>query len=97
MDKKRCNGYKTNLNIKKLIMDTKNFELVVDGVPYEIKAKPFMFNDELRFSVTYNNSEEYIFSRDAEAGQLVAIDNASLDIPDNLEEAIAEKLNNIIV
>ena len=76
-------------------MDTKNFELVLDGVPYQVKAEPFKFNNEVRFKVRYNDSEEYIFTRDAEVGQLTAIDSDALDIPDNLEEAIAEKLNNI--
>lgn len=38
-------------------MDTKNFELVLDGIPYAIKAKPFMFNNEVRFKVSYNDSE----------------------------------------
>jgi hypothetical protein len=78
-------------------METKNFELLLDGVPYEVKAKPFMFNDELRFAVTYNNSEEYIFTRDAEAGQLMAIDSDAVDIPDNLEQAISERLRSITV
>jgi len=78
-------------------MDTKKFELVIDGVPYEVKAKPFMFNDELRFSISYNDSEEYIFARDAEAGELIAIDSNAADIPDNLEEAISEKLSNATV
>jgi len=86
-----------NYSYKILNMDTKNFELIADGVPYEVKAKPFMFNDELRFKVTYNDSEEYIFTQDAEAGQLMAIDDAAVDIPDNLEEAMAEKLNSITV
>ena len=76
-------------------MNTKTFDVVVDGMPYEIKATPFMFNNQQRFKVSYNNSnEEYIFTRDAEVGQLTAIDNDALDIPDNLEEAIAEKLNS---
>jgi hypothetical protein len=78
-------------------MDTKNFELVLDGVPYQVKVKPFMFNDELRFAVRYNDSEEYIFTRDAEAGQLIAIDSDALDIPDNLEEAISGKLSGLII
>ena len=79
-------------------MNTKNFDLIVDGVPYEIKATPFMFNNEQRFKVSYNNSqEEYIFTSDTEVGQLTAIDNGTLDIPDNLEQAIAEKLNGFTV
>ena len=77
-------------------MDTKTFELVVDGMPYQVKAEPFMFNNELRFKVRYNGSDEYIFTRDADVGQLTAIDNAAPDIPDNLEEAIAKKLNRFI-
>jgi hypothetical protein len=76
-------------------MDTKNFELVLDGVPYQVKAKPLMFNNKVRFKVRYNDSEEYIFTRDADVGQLTAIDSNALDIPDNLEEAIAEKLHSI--
>ena len=75
-------------------MDTKKFDLIIDGVPYNIKATPFMFNDEIRFSISYNDSEEYIFARDGNVGQLTAIDSGAVDIPDNLEEAIAEKLNN---
>jgi len=79
-------------------MNTKTFDVIVDGVPYEIKATPFKFNNEQRFKVSYNNSdEEYIFTRDAEIGQLTAIDSDALDIPDNLEQAIAEKLNAITI
>ena len=79
-------------------MNTKTFDVVVDGVPYEIKATPFTFNNEQRFKVSYNNSnEEYIFTRDAEVGQLTAIDSDALDIPDNLEQAIAEKLDGLTI
>ena len=79
-------------------MNTKTFDVIVDGVPYEIKATPFKFNNEQRFKVSYNDSdEEYIFTRDAEIGQLTAIDSDALDIPDNLEQAIAEKLNAITI
>jgi len=79
-------------------MNTKTFNVIVDGVPYEIKPTPFEFNNEQRFKVSYNNSdEEYIFTRDADIGQLTAIDSDALDIPDNLEQAIAEKLNAITI
>jgi hypothetical protein len=74
-------------------MQTQNFKLLVDGVPYEVKAVPFTFNNELRFRVSYNGSEDYIFVRDVNVGQLTAIGDEALDIPDNLEEAISEKLS----
>jgi len=76
-------------------MHAQNFELLVDGVPYLIKATPYDFNGQLRFTVSYNGSEDYIFTRDAEAGQLTAIGTDVLDIPDNLEQAISEKLSSI--
>jgi len=76
-------------------MEAQNFELLVDGVPYMIKAIPYIFNDEVRFRVSYNGSEDYIFTRDAEAGLLTAIGSEAVDIPDNLEEAISEKLESL--
>lgn len=78
-----------------MFMQAQNFELLVDGVPYMIKATPYDFNGQLRFTVSYNGSEDYIFTRDAEAGQLTAIGTEALDIPDNLEQAISEKLSSI--
>jgi len=76
-------------------MEAQNFELLVDGVPYMVKATPYDFNGEVRFRVSYNGSEDYIFTRDAEAGQLTAIGTEGLDIPDNLEEAISDKLSSM--
>jgi hypothetical protein len=78
-------------------MQTRNFKLLVDGVPYEVKAVPFTFNNELRFRVSYNGSEDYIFTRDVNVGQLTAIGDEALDIPDNLEEAISEKLSAVSI
>ena len=75
-----------------MYMQAQNFELLVDGVPYIIKATPYDFNGDIRFKVSYNGSEDYIFTRDAEAGQLTAIGTDALDVPDNLEGAISEKL-----
>lgn len=78
-------------------MQTQNLRLLVDGVPYEVTAVPFTFNDEIRFRVSYNGSEDYIFARDVSVGQLTAIGVEALDIPDNLEEAISEKLSGVVI
>ena len=78
-------------------METQSFELLVDGSPYIVKATPFNYNDEVRFKVSYNGSEEFIFARDSDAGLLTAIGAGAATIPDNLEEAISGKLGSIRV
>jgi hypothetical protein len=72
-------------------MAEQRFELSVDGVPYSIQATPFRFNDETRYNVRYNGNE-YIFSWDPEIGRLAPLDEDGAEIPDNLEEVIAQKL-----
>lgn len=66
---------------------------VVDGVPFRIKAEPFDFNAEKRFKVGYDGNE-YIFAYDSEMGRYAAIGDESVNIPDNLESVIAQKLEN---
>ena len=72
-------------------MPEQRFELSIDGVPYSVRATPFKFNDETRYNVRYNGNE-YIFSWDPQIGRLAALDDDAADIPDNLEEVIAQKL-----
>jgi hypothetical protein len=72
-------------------MNTQNIELVLDGVPYRVQATPFEFNTETRFRVSYNGNE-YIFTWDSSLGRLAAIGDEAVDLPDNLEVAVAEKL-----
>lgn len=73
-------------------MQEQSFELLLSGVPYFVKAEPFAFNGETRFKVSYNNSDEHIFTWDSRLGRLAAIDDESGTIPDDLETAIAGKL-----
>ncbi len=73
-------------------MKKHNFDLRVDGVPYEIKAIPFNYNNETRYRVTYNGGEENIFVWDAEMNRMRAIDDTAFEIPESLEISIAEKL-----
>jgi len=70
----------------------KTFELIVDGVPYEVKATPYEFNTETRYRVSFNGSPVYIFVWDGSLHKLTAIGNGTESIPDSLEEAIAQRL-----
>ncbi len=76
-------------------MPNQSFQLMVDGAPYEIKAVPFSFNEGTRYSVSYNGSSEYIFAYDDDAGQYIAIDNESSEIPASVETEIALQLNRM--
>lgn len=72
-------------------MAEQRFELLLDGVPYSVKATPFEFNTETRYKVNYNGNE-HIFTWDSSVGRLTPIDDDAAVIPDNLERAIAERL-----
>ena len=72
----------------------RRFNLLVDSVPYIVKAIPFRFNDEMRYRVSYNGSPEHVFTWDSSLGQLRAINDDSSTMPDNLELAISEKLQS---
>ena len=72
--------------------EERRFNLIVDSVPYMIKAVPFNFNGETRYKVSFNESSEHVFTWDSSLGQLRAIDDGASTMPDNLEIAISEKL-----
>ena len=77
-------------------MQSQTFELMVDGIPVMVRATPYEFNTETRFLVSYNGSDEYVFTWDPSLGRLTAIGDGSQEIPDAIEEAIAEKLQSNI-
>lgn len=72
----------------------KNFNLVIDGVPYFIKSIPFSYNGEMRFRVFINEDTEHVFTWDSEVKMLRAIDDDASMLPDRLEEAISDKLQS---
>ena len=78
-------------------MQGQTFQLLLNGVPYFIKAEPFRYNEETRFKVSYNGSDEHIFTWDAQLGRLSAIDDDAITIPDDLEAAISSRLLNTTV
>lgn len=73
-------------------MQQGKFQLLVDGIPYEVKVSPFTFNSETRFRVSYNGSEEHIFTWDSELKRIRAIDDDASTMPDSLGLAISQKL-----
>ncbi|MEJ7680139.1 MAG: hypothetical protein WKG06_20220 [Segetibacter sp.] len=77
-------------------MQDQSFQLLLNGIPYVVKASPFEFNTETRFGVSFNGSEDYIFTYDAAAGRYVAIGDETATIPDELEVAIADKLYSFV-
>jgi hypothetical protein len=82
--------------LKSLRSGEKSFNIVVDSVPYLVKAVPFSFNGETRYRVSFNRSSEHVFTWDSSLGQLRAIDDDSSTIPDSLEIAISQKLLSMI-
>ncbi len=74
-------------------MQTFDLTTVLDGVPFSVRATPFDFNNEKRFKVAYGD-KEYVFAYDSEIGRYAAIGDEAVDIPDNLEGWLAERLEN---
>lgn len=85
---------KPDRELRSLRNDERNFNILVDNVPYMIRSVPFIFNGEVRYRVSFNGSPEYVFTWDSDLRQLRAINDDSSDLPDNLEMAISEKLQS---
>lgn len=73
-------------------MQEQTFQLLLNGVPYIVKVAPFEFNAETRFNVSYNGSEEYVFTYDTSVGQYVSISDNGETVPADLELAISQRL-----
>ena len=74
--------------------DEKRLNILVDNVPYLVKAIAFTFNGEKRYRVSFNGSSEHVFTWDSSLSQLRPIDDDSSTIPESLELAISEKLQS---
>ena len=72
----------------------RNFDLVVDGVPYSVRSTSFLFNEELRYRVRINEGTEHLFTWDSQAGMIRAIDDESSTLPSVLEQALNERLRS---
>src|SRR5512138_3073583 len=54
---------------RSLRTEERRFNLIVDNVPYVVKAAPFLFNGETRYKVSFNESSEHVFTWDSSMGQ----------------------------
>jgi hypothetical protein len=77
-------------------MQQRRLELNVDMVPYIVNVVPFSFNDEIRYRVTYNGSDEVLFVWDNTVGHYATVGDDSSTMPDSLELAIAEELQRML-
>ncbi|MDQ6812180.1 MAG: hypothetical protein M3040_00345 [Bacteroidota bacterium] len=76
-------------------MQEQSFQLLLNAVPYIVKATPFEFNGDTRFTVSYNGSDDFVFTYDSTMGHYVAIEDDTDTIPADLELAIAERLYSL--
>jgi len=79
---------------RSITTNERRFNLLVDNVPYVVSAIPFQFNGEVRYRVSVNGGSEHVFTWDSSLGHLRAIDDEASTLPDNVEEAISEKLQS---
>jgi hypothetical protein len=86
------NTGKPKEKVKSLRVMERSFSMVVDDVPYFVKVTPFPYNAETRFYINVNGGDDHVFTWDAEIRRLRAIDDSAWLLPDVLEDAINEKL-----
>ena len=72
----------------------RNFDMLIDGVPYRVRSTPFLFNEEIRFHILLNETSEHVFTWDSEVRMLRAIDDDASLLPAGVEEALSEKLQS---
>jgi hypothetical protein len=75
----------------------KNFEFLVDKIPYQIKVIPEVFNDTQRFRIQVNGDDGHLYAWDRETVSLQALDDDAATLPNGLEKAISDKLVKTIV
>ncbi|MEO8819709.1 MAG: hypothetical protein ABI267_05685 [Ginsengibacter sp.] len=73
-------------------MEEKKYEFAVQGIPYEVKIKPFDFNSQKRFHVSYNGGSVDTFVWDSEMERFRSLDDDASTLPDGLELEISNKI-----
>lgn len=74
---------------------SRHVEVNVDMTPYILEITPLNFNDEMRYYVSYNGSPDILFAWDKTVGHYAAFGDDAATLPDNLELAVAEKLQQM--
>ena len=85
-------AFADNRPVQKQTAHRKNYNLVIDEVPYLITAEAFTFNDEQRYYISVNGGEDHVFTWDSDMKRLTAIDDESGTLPEALEEEISNRL-----
>jgi hypothetical protein len=75
--------------------ETRRVEINVDMTPYILQVSPLRFNEEMRYYVSYNGSPDILFAWDSSVGHYAAFGDDAATMPDNLELAIAERLQHM--
>jgi len=80
------------LKTKKQLLRTAEFEMVVDDIPFFVKATSFQtYTMETQYRVSVNGSPVYIFGWHPGLQRITAIDAAN-NIPPNIATAIGDQL-----
>ena len=74
-----------------------SYDLVVDGIPYQVEVVPYLYNDQKRFFITVNGEGEHVYVWDEEVVQLRAIDDSPSDLPDTFEKELSDRLVKTII
>jgi len=72
----------------------RNFNLLLENVPYLVHAAPFDFNGETRYRISINGNDDHIFTWNSDLKRLTAIDDDASTLPDDLEVAISGQLQS---
>lgn len=85
------------MKTKKNATRTEEFELMVDDIPFFVKATSFQtYTMETQYRVSVNGSPVYIFGWHPASQKITAIDRgtAANNIPKKVAEAIGDQLYN---
>jgi hypothetical protein len=77
-------------------MDSRRLEINVENTPYILEVTPFSFNEEMRYHVSYNGGPDILFAWDNTVGHYAAFGDDASTMPDSVELAIAEKLQQMM-
>lgn len=89
MAQPKSNHARRNSNERRL-------EIQVDRIPYILQVTPFMFNEEIRYHVSYNGGPDILFVWDNSVGHFAAFGDDAATMPDSLELAIAQRLQQMM-
>ena len=78
---------------KKIKYKALNFEVIVNGQPVEVVAKPYTAaNDQPRFRVSIDGSPVQIYGLEPTSNKVVLMEKGAADYAPNVEHIIGEKL-----